>query len=173
MFFIKGLLTFLPAVSDVMKMDVSFIDCGPRCYDSCQVAVRCQRVKAIWIKAHVLRLFFPLFTLPLHRRCPLITAPPLPVVVLYLQAVGTKEWREVSTATFSSSKHPYSTHRSTIFVSDLIQLAPTFILFVTAIDTTSYYIKLQRRRSANSLRNAAAENGSVKPFTCSHKHNSC
>lgn len=57
-FFIKGLLTFLPAVPDVMKTDVSFIDCGPRCYDSCQLAVRCQHVKAIWIKAHVLRLFF-------------------------------------------------------------------------------------------------------------------
>lgn len=79
MFFIKGLLTFLPAVPDVMKMDVSFIDCGPRRYDSCQVAVRCQHVKAIWIKAHVLCLFFfSLFTLPFHRRgpSPPPTAPP-------------------------------------------------------------------------------------------------
>lgn len=71
MFFIKGLLTFLPAVPDVMKMDVSFIDCGPWCYDSCQVAVRSEHVKAIWIKAHVLCLFFLL-----SLRFPFIDAPP-------------------------------------------------------------------------------------------------
>lgn len=138
MFFIKGLLTFLPAVPDVMKIDVSFIDCGPRCYDSCQVAVRCQHVKAIWIKAHVLCLFFVFSSrFPFIDAAPPPDRPPspLPVVVLYLQAVGTKEWREVSKATFSSSKRPYCAHRSAIFVSDIMQLAPTSILFVTATET--------------------------------------
>lgn len=43
-----------------------------------------------------------------------------PVVVLYLQAVGTKEWREVSEATFFILQHQYHVYLSARYVRILL-----------------------------------------------------